>query len=197
MNLDRLFIIDSCLSDRSREWTLQDLIDQCGEVMCNSKRSVQSDLRVLRSRYGADIEVVKRKYYRYRNPAYRLADCIPDDENRAEVMEAVQRLSDYCRFAALSDKLGEVIRLGDKLADRLGAERIRPPRATGARRVVDIRLWVDSSLVPGLLSNPIHPSQRVEQYEIDGSANIVIHSALTAKLRRWVDAQKGLVVISG
>lgn len=195
MNLDRLFIIDNCLADRSRLWTLQDLIDQCGEVMCNSKRSVQGDLKLLRTRYGADIEVTKRKYYRYKDPTYRLADCALDNENKVSVMEAVQRLADYCQFHQMKNTLGEVIKLGDRIADRISADKLRPKSPKGTGRVMDIRLWIDSRLVPGLLSNPIHPSQRVEQYEIDGSANVIIHTVLTSKLRQWVADQNGLVII--
>ena len=66
MNIKRLLIIDRCLRDRSRQWSLDDLIEACSSTEKNSRRSVQADLELMRSTergYSAPIVVVDKKYY--------------------------------------------------------------------------------------------------------------------------------------
>ena len=66
MNIKRLLIIDRCLRDRSRQWSLDDLIEACSSTEKNSRRSVQADLELMRSAergYSAPIVVVDKKYY--------------------------------------------------------------------------------------------------------------------------------------
>lgn len=63
MNIKRLLIINQCLKDNSKKWSLQDLIDACNKTGKNSKRSVQADLELMRNSeagYNAPIKVVEK-----------------------------------------------------------------------------------------------------------------------------------------
>ena len=101
--LIRYKTIDSCLRNRYRRWTLQDLVYACSDALYElegikkgvSVRSVQSDIQMMRSDklgYNAPIEVYERKYYRYADPEYSIAD-MQISQNDYEVMqEAVDML---------------------------------------------------------------------------------------------------------
>ena len=71
--LIRFKTIDNCLKNRERNWTLDDLINECSKVLTEregqevviSKRSVQLDIQVMRSSelgYNAPIAVFQRKF---------------------------------------------------------------------------------------------------------------------------------------
>ena len=79
--LIRYKTIDKCLQNRSRKWTLNDLIDACSDALYEyegkdslvSKRTVQLDLQIMRGDklgYNAPIETYDRKYYRYSDEEY-------------------------------------------------------------------------------------------------------------------------------
>lgn len=195
MNIDRLFIIDSCLRDDSRTWTLQDLIDQCGEAMNNSKRSIQGDLELMRKHFNAPIEVRDRKYYSYSDPVYTLASQPLKEEDAANILSLIDSLRNFCRFEKVKPMLNEINKLSDKMADTLSVP--RPPRPIGlaAKKPTDIRFWVDAEYVEHMLHHPIHPTMEIEQYEFDGSANFVVHTVLSAKLISWAESYKGKVIL--
>ena len=81
--LIRYKTIDKCLRNRQRLWTLDDLIHECSEALYEyegidkgvSKRTVQSDIQIMRSDklgYNAPIEVTERKYYTYTDAEYSI-----------------------------------------------------------------------------------------------------------------------------
>lgn len=195
MNINRLFIIDSCLHDTSRTWSLQDLIDQCGQAMNNSKRSIQGDLELMRKHFKAPIVVKERKYYAYDDPSYSLATVKLEKEEKTVMLEMVESLRQFCRFEEAKPLLNEINKLGDKMADALSMPRLPKPEGLGAKEATDIRFWVDSEYVEHILHHPVHPTQQIEQYEFDGSANFVIHAPLNAKLVAWAESYKGKILI--
>jgi len=81
----RYRVIDHCLSNQGRDWTLEDLIeeisDQLGEQFGNykgiSKRTVQGDINIMRSEpprgYAAPI-ICRDGYYYYEDPEYSIID---------------------------------------------------------------------------------------------------------------------------
>ena len=195
MNINRLFIIDSCLRDKSRTWSLQDLIDQCGETMRNSKRSIQGDLELMRKHFKAPIIVQDRKYYMYGDSDYSLAKIKLEKSERETMLDLVESLRQFCRFEEAQHLLNDINKMGDKVADAMGMPRLAKQSHVAAKQDVDIRFWVDSEYVEHILQHPIHPTQQIEQYEFDGSANFVIHSVLNAKLVAWAESYKGKVLI--
>lgn len=77
--------IDACLRNSSRKYSLNDLILQCTRVLSKSLkfkekislRTLQADIEFMRdpvNGYGAPIEVYEKKYYRYSNPDFALAN---------------------------------------------------------------------------------------------------------------------------
>jgi hypothetical protein len=83
--LIRYRVIDNCLRNRFRRWTLDDLVDACSEALYDMEgitkgvctRTVQSDIQMMRSDklgYNAPIEVYDRIYYRYSDPDYSITE---------------------------------------------------------------------------------------------------------------------------
>lgn len=77
--------IDSCLRNRYRRWTLDDIVDACCDALYDMEgitkgvcpRTVQMDIQIMRSDklgYNAPIEVYDRIYYRYADPSYSITD---------------------------------------------------------------------------------------------------------------------------
>lgn len=77
--------IDACLRNKSRKYSLNDLILQCTRALSKSLKSnerislrtMQADIEFMRdpvNGYGAPIEVYDKKYYRYSNPDFSLGN---------------------------------------------------------------------------------------------------------------------------
>jgi hypothetical protein len=49
-----------------------------------------------------------------------------------------------------------------------------------------VRLWVDYERAEGILNNPLHQSQRLEQEEIDGSINILLNIPITEEFEIYL-----------
>src|SRR5579871_3659279 len=84
--------LDNCLRNRSRKWTLEDLIAACSEALYEyegidkgvSKRSIQMDLQMMRSDklgYNAPITVLEKKYYTYENADYSITNIPLTDQD--------------------------------------------------------------------------------------------------------------------
>lgn len=125
--LIRYKTIDSCLRNRFRRWTLDDLVDACSDDLyeCEgirkgvSVRTVQADLQIMRSDklgYNAPIEVYEQKYYRYADPDYSIMN-MPLSQNdllvMQEAVDMLRELGDFDQFSEMSDVIG---RLQDKLS---------------------------------------------------------------------------------
>jgi hypothetical protein len=117
--LIRYKTIDSCLRNRYRRYTLDDLVEACSDALYEmegiskgvSLRTVQGDIQIMRSDklgYNAPIEVYDHKYYRYEDPDYSITN-MPLTQNDYEVMtEAVdmlRQLGDFEQFAEISDAI--------------------------------------------------------------------------------------------
>lgn len=83
--LIRYRVIDNCLRNRFRRWTLDDLVDACSDALYDMEgitkgvcaRTVQNDIQIMRSDklgYNAPIEVYDRIYYRYSDPNYSITE---------------------------------------------------------------------------------------------------------------------------
>jgi hypothetical protein len=60
-----------------------------------------------------------------------------------------------------------------------------------------VRLWVDYERAEGILRNPLHQSQRLEQEEIDGSVNIILNIPITPEFESYlVKNHKQIMVTS-
>lgn len=102
----RYRVIDRCLQNRGREWTLQDLIDeisdQMGEQFGNykgiSKRTVQYDINLMRSEpprgFDAPIGCEDSKYF-YEDPAFSIIDHPLIDSDIEQIQEAITILKQF------------------------------------------------------------------------------------------------------
>ncbi|WP_408043640.1 hypothetical protein [Tenacibaculum litopenaei] len=110
--LIRYKVIDQCLRNSFRRWTLNDLIDACSEALFEyegkdvfvSKRTVQLDIQHMRSDklgYEAPIEVYDRKYYRYTDPNYSIKNIPIREGDIAVIQEAITVLKNLKIFRCL------------------------------------------------------------------------------------------------
>jgi len=102
----RYRVIDQCLRNKARRWTLQDLIDKVSDEMYEhfgreeqfSKRTIQYDLNVMRSDpprgFGAPIES-KDGYYFYGNPNFSINQNPLNETDIENLREAVDILSHF------------------------------------------------------------------------------------------------------
>ena len=90
--LIRYRVIDQCLRNRYRRWTIEDLVDACSEALYDmegirkgvSLRTVQADIQMMRSNklgYNAPIEVYEQKYYRYADPNYSIDKALLEEKD--------------------------------------------------------------------------------------------------------------------
>ncbi len=124
--LIRYKTIDSCLQNRLRKWTLEDIVEACSETLYEyegikrgvSKRTVQLDIQNMRSDklgYSAPIIVTDKKYYSYEDKKYTITN-IPlsqqDLNTLNEVLGILRQFKGFGHFQELNDM---VTRLDDKL----------------------------------------------------------------------------------
>lgn len=124
--LIRYKVIDKCLQNQYRKWTLEDLIEACSDALYEfegkranvSKRTVQLDIQTMRSEklgYNAPIIVYDKKYYKYEDDDFTITD-IPLNENDmnvlSETVAILKQFKDFSLFADVSDILQ---RLEDKI----------------------------------------------------------------------------------
>ncbi|MBE8726809.1 helix-turn-helix transcriptional regulator [Flavobacterium hungaricum] len=124
--LIRYKIIDKCLQNRYRQWTLEDLIECCSEALSEyegrdipiSKRTIQMDIQLMRSEklgYNAPIVVYDKKYYKYEDEDFTITD-IPLTETDMNVLtETVSMLKQFKDFSLFSDVSDILQRLEDKI----------------------------------------------------------------------------------
>lgn len=99
----RYRVIDQCLRNRYRRWTIEDLVDACSDALYDmegirkgvSLRTVQADIQMMRSDklgYNAPIEVYDQKYYRYADPNYSIDKALLEEEDIRLIEKAISLL---------------------------------------------------------------------------------------------------------
>ncbi len=124
--LIRYKTIDKCLQNKYRQWTLEDLIEECSEALFEyegrqnpiSKRTIQMDIQLMRSEklgYNAPIVVYDKKYYKYEDEDFSITD-IPLTETDMNVLtETVSMLKQFKDFSLFNDVSDILQRLEDKI----------------------------------------------------------------------------------
>ena len=133
----RYQIIDKCLSNWSRRYYIEDLVDACNEALylyngetkdgCGvKKRQVQEDLKFIESEegYGMDIDAIRdghRKYYRYHTKGASIKNQPINQEELNLIYDALillKRFDGVPQFEWLNDlekRLYTTSKLGDNL----------------------------------------------------------------------------------
>lgn len=124
--LIRYRTIDKALQNRTRKWTLVDLIDACSDALYElegkdtyvSKRTVQLDIQFMRSDklgYLAPIEVYDRKYYRYSDPEFSITNVPLTNTDLDILTESVTMLRQFKDFSLFNELNGVIQKLEDKI----------------------------------------------------------------------------------
>lgn len=133
--LIRYRTIDQCLSNRRRKWTLEDLMEACGDALYElegirtgvSRRTVQLDIQAMRSNklgYSAPIVVIDKKYYTYEDPEFSLDKAPVNEQDLAQLHDALAVLRQLKGFSQFQ----EIDLVVKKLEENMKASRSqRPP----------------------------------------------------------------------
>jgi predicted DNA-binding transcriptional regulator YafY len=124
--LIRYKVIDNCLQNRYRQWTLEDLVEACSEALNEfegitkgvSKRTVQLDLQIMRSEklgYNAPIIVTDKKYYTYEDKKYSITNIPLTGQDLSILSEVVGVLKQFKGFGYFQELTGMVNKLEDKI----------------------------------------------------------------------------------
>jgi len=144
--LIRYKTIDKCLQNTMRDWTLKDLIQSCSDALYEfegrdinvSTRTVQLDIQMMRGEklgYNAPIEVYDRKYYRYTDVDYSIAN-IPLTEGDMDVLsETMDMLRQFQNFSLFDEFKG----VFNKLEDKIYTERHKKPAVIHIDQNTDLK----------------------------------------------------------
>lgn len=124
--LIRYKIIDQCLRNRYRKWTLEDLIQKVSDKLYDlegiangvSKRTIQADIQVMRSDrlgYNAPIIVKDKKYYTYDDPSYSITNAPINNADLDKLKEIVGVLKELNGFHFFNDMSEMIMRLENNL----------------------------------------------------------------------------------
>lgn len=124
--LIRYKTIDTCLKNRYRKWTLEDLIEKVSDVLYESegiasgvsRRTIQADIQLMRSDklgYNAPIVVLNKKYYAYDDPAYSITNAPINDADVDKMKEIVGILKQFNGFTYFDDMSDIIARLENNL----------------------------------------------------------------------------------
>ncbi|MDT3401391.1 helix-turn-helix transcriptional regulator [Mucilaginibacter terrae] len=124
--LIRYRTIDSCLQNRRRKWTLDDLIEACSEAIYEyqgitsgvSRRTIQADIEMMRSNklgYEAPIVVTDKKYYTYADKNYSITNIPLNQQDLQVLTEVSDLLKQFKGFGHFSDVSEMVSKLEDKI----------------------------------------------------------------------------------
>jgi predicted DNA-binding transcriptional regulator YafY len=124
--LIRYKTIDTCLKNRFRKWTLDDLTEAVAEALYEyegvtkgiSKRTIQLDIQNMRSEklgYNAPIVVTDKKYYSYEDKNYSITNTPLNNQDIATLSEVVDVLKQFKGFSYFDELAAMVTKLEDKL----------------------------------------------------------------------------------
>lgn len=125
--LIRLKTIDRCLQNHFRRWTLEDLMEACGDALYEfegrnsgvSRRTIQGDIQLMRSDklgYNAPIVVKDKKYYTYDDPDYSITHIPLSEEEVATLNGAVDILRHFQIFPQLAPAADVINKLQEHIA---------------------------------------------------------------------------------
>ncbi|MBP6234997.1 MAG: WYL domain-containing protein [Saprospiraceae bacterium] len=122
--LIRYKVLDACLRNRQRKWTLDMLVDKVSDALHEyegiskgaSVRTIQYDIQMMRSDklgYNAPIIVVEKKYYTYEDPKYSITNLPISHADMQQMSEAVELLKQFKGFEHFNNLNDVVQKLED------------------------------------------------------------------------------------
>jgi len=124
--LIRYKTIDQCLQNHFKKWTLDDLMEACGNALYEfqgidtgvSRRTIQSDLEMMRSNklgYEAPIVVTEKKYYTYADKDYSISNSPLNHQDMQVLTEISDLLKQFKGLSHFTDLNEMVSKLEDKI----------------------------------------------------------------------------------
>jgi predicted DNA-binding transcriptional regulator YafY len=124
--LIRYRTLDRCLQNRFKKWTLESLMDACGDALYEyqgistgvSRRTIQADLEMMRSNklgYEAPIVVVDKKYYTYSDKDYSITNSPLNQQDMQVLTEVSDLLKQFKGLSHFTDLNEMVSKLEDKI----------------------------------------------------------------------------------
>ncbi len=130
--LIRYKVIDSCLRNNYHKWTINDLIEKCSEALYEfegietqiSKRTIQLDIRFMRSNagYNAPIIVYDKKYYKYEDTDFSITNSPLNKEDAKRINEAVKLLKQFNGFNYFDDIFSSILKIEQKISNENNKE---------------------------------------------------------------------------
>ena len=122
--LIRYKVLDACLRNRQRKWTLDMLVDKVSDALHEyegiskgaSVRTIQYDIQMMRSDklgYNAPIIVAEKKYYTYEDPKYSITNLPISHADMQQMSEAVELLKQFKGFEHFNNLNDVVQKLED------------------------------------------------------------------------------------
>lgn len=122
--LIRYKVLDNCLRNRQRKWTLDTLVEKVSDALYEyegiskgaSIRTIQYDIQMMRSDklgYNAPIIVVDKKYYTYEDPKYSITNLPISHADMQQMSEAVELLKQFKGFEHFNNLNDVVQKLED------------------------------------------------------------------------------------
>ena len=198
--LIRYKTIDRCLCDRSRAWTLADLMTACAQALAEtgdtrktaiSRRSVQMDLELMRDEnkgYHAPIVVVDKKFYTYADPHFSITQIPLTQHDCHEIHQIADLLAHFEGYAHFEEATLWIKQLRNKANGIENAALPNPSPATTAQNqqgeTTLVEYYVDAPFVDDFLKKPVHPSQKVVSVRIDQRHLFSIEVVIDAQLEQ-------------
>ena len=96
----RYQVLNKCFRNRYREYTIDDLVDECNKALRRidkpdvSKRTIQNDINILEANYGIELNEKlkqgKKRLYRYVDTNYSISLFRINDEERHKLQDAIR-----------------------------------------------------------------------------------------------------------
>ncbi|MDC1068687.1 WYL domain-containing protein [Candidatus Kapabacteria bacterium] len=191
--LIRYKVIDECLRNIYKKWTLADLVDAVSDALYEyegiqdgvSYRTIQQDIQTMRSDklgYNAPIVVFERKYYKYEDKDYSITNLPISSIDLDKMNEAVGILKQFKGFSYFSELTEMITKLESK---------VYSTKSDGASFIQ----FEKNDLLKGLnFINPIHKSiierkatlVEYKSFKADKSQQIIFIPYLLKEYRnRW------------
>lgn len=191
--LIRYKTIDTCLRNRYRRWTLEDLIDACSDALYEyegidkgiSRRTVQNDIQMMRSEklgYNAPIIVYDNKYYTYEDEEYSITDTPLTEQDLKMMSEAVEVLRQFRGFSYF-EGMGDIV---SRLEDHVTSARQKTVPVIDFEKNESLKGLNYLDIIYNAIVNKHALTMRYRSFRARSASNFIFYPYLLKEYRnRW------------
>ena len=202
--LIRYKTIDTCLRNRYRRWTLDNLIDACSDALYEyegiekgiSKRTIQMDIQMMRSEklgYNAPIVVYDNKYYKYEDENYSITNTPLSEQDLKTMSEAVEVLRQFKGFSYFNN-MGEIV---SRLEDHVTSAKTKSSPVIDFEKNENLKGLSYLDTLYHAITNKSVLQIAYQSFRAKSASSFVVHPYLLKEYRnRWFlfGRQKGALV---